>query len=137
MLSPVLNLANPPDTTTRRNSVYLEIMGSSSAFSINYSRAFPVARQFQIHARGGLGVDYGWPSLVTEVTGALGRRHSFEFGTGMTFSPSSRPMFRVAGYRFEQKKFVARLGALIYYEKVEYDGRSFWPYAGLSLGKRF
>ncbi|WP_125185403.1 hypothetical protein [Botryobacter ruber] len=97
---------------TNKNAVYLEALGNGGVVSVNYDRIFYSKSFLKLSSRIGFGVlpvlkireSHVYeinetnrkinPTLVTEVTGMLGRsNHNLEIGLGYTYRNYTEPGF--------------------------------------------
>jgi len=161
-----LNVTGQEETTgsdnmTKKNSVYLELLGTSMVPSVNYERFF--LRKFvSLGTRIGIGYspeNYQKDviSLPVELVALIGRkRHHIEIGFGFTFyweifnkkyhnqgnGNINQQFFEFPriGYRYTAKKgFVFRIGFTPVIQPFELSmfDRQFHPYGGISFGYSF
>jgi hypothetical protein len=132
---------------TRKNSVYIEILGNGAVYSINYDRIIIQKNMTSLFLRAG-GNEYHRRStdeLSFNLIGAAGflygdPRHFLEAGPGFTYFSGSpdRLVVLSAGYRFQGRKGLLVRATPMYIfnsEKGDTFGNSLW--FGASVGYSF
>lgn len=139
----------PQTGNLRRNGnhqCYVEVFGPGYFYSINYEGRMTSTRLFAMYGRIGMML---WPSdnssfilpqaIPFSLTFTLGRRSNVEFGAAISLSPTQLfdglVFSPILGYRMEgNNQFVFRFfaSALVFVEQS-----NTYPWAGLSMGKRF
>src|SRR5687767_6907594 len=99
------------DSTYRqpqRNSIFLELGGTSVTYGLCYERIFHLSPQSRIGTRLGIGGIYLLmaPFYSTEINLILGKKHAFEtgFGFGKGFHEVRQIIDGKVGYRFQGRR---------------------------------
>ncbi len=145
-----VDTADTTPSRTRKNAVYLELLGNGILYSVNYERSFPVGEKLSLFGRLGAN-EYTGDSLLN-----IGKRNfNFIFGSGILYgtdqhyfeaglaytlatSYSDNLVALTAGYRYRARKgFLLRITPMYIYntEKVDSFGNN--PWIGISLGWAF
>ncbi len=157
LISFILFAQSTDDVNVRPlNSVYLNVFGDASMFSVNYERLFLNERTFILAGKIGAGFYQEikiWKNQLTppkflsiphHITGNIGKRqHFLELGLGGTFLTGSADniyfLYPIFGYRLsplKSNKYNFRIYAHIPFAGVNWDSYMFAP-MGVSFGISF
>lgn len=141
---PLLSYAQVSEKPIRKNSLYLELGGSSMLYSFNYDRLIPLSRSIKLTVGAGMEyvtqltvneVNYGAAYCITPSANLLFGSSSHHLETGVsvfthTSSSTLIPALRL-GYRYQPRNggFLFRAGLTPLF--------GFIPWGGVSFGYTF